>query len=651
MRFLIAFCAYLAMVLPTLAQDAAPILGETPAWVDELPLLAVDNSLERQAVDGVHYILSDHQLRWDGDIKQSYARTTLMVTDRAGLEQAATVSFDYDPKFDRIILTKLMIIRDGHEIDLLGKVQPEVFRREQRLDEGIIDGTLTAWLQVPDLRVGDILDYASVREMKPMALAGERNVWSILEWGVPVQLSRTIVLWPEGWGLNQAELPARVSYFSEPLEGGVVRHEYQRINHVPEPWEDNTPSEYQRDAVLRLTDLPDWGPVSAVLTPWYAADLPLTPDWDAKVAAIAAASDDPETRAVAALRLVQDELRYVSLSVGAGGYQARSPVEVITSGFGDCKDKSLLLTVILKRLGVESAVALTDIDEGRGLIDQVPMLGVFDHAIVRIRLDGESFWVDPTASHQGGDLTTGAMADYGWALPLTGPGQTRLELMRVTPDQGWFADVIESYDFTAEGVAFEVRTVLRGGAADATRQKLATTPVTTVSRAYLDYYENRYPGLVLVKDAEFSDDRASNRLDVTERYFLSRSALRGTPLETQFPFGTDNFVSNLPDRQRGKRVAPLDVGGPVTLRHHVRVRNAPLQFQAPQPVRISNPGFSFSMAAADTPQGSLSLDWTFQRHGNRVAPEQAAKVIEDAGQVYEHTWMTWDVAPDPGFGP
>src|SRR5690606_21899698 len=146
-------------------------------------------------------------------------------------------------------------------------------------------------------------------------------------------------------------------------------------------------------------------------------------------------------RAFAALRLVQDELRYVSLSVGAGGYWARKPQEVIASGFGDCKDKALLLAVILKRLGIEAAVALTDVDAGPALPEEVPMLGAFDHAIVRIRHDGASHWVDPTASHQGGGFSTAAPPPFAWALPLTGPDQRGLEPIPVTPEQGWSTDV------------------------------------------------------------------------------------------------------------------------------------------------------------------------------------------------------------------
>src|SRR5690606_35189060 len=118
MRALIALCAFLFLALPVLAQDTGLARADAPDWVDDLPLPAVDETLLAQSLDGVHYILSDHQRHWEGDTALSYARTALLVTDRAGLERAATISFDYDPRFDRVVLTRLVVIRDGREIDL-----------------------------------------------------------------------------------------------------------------------------------------------------------------------------------------------------------------------------------------------------------------------------------------------------------------------------------------------------------------------------------------------------------------------------------------------------------------------------------------------------------------------------------------------------
>ena len=141
-----------------------------------------------------------------------------------------------------------MVIRDGQEIDLRDTLTEEVLRREQRLEQGIIDGTLTAWMQIPDLRVGDIVDYSSLRMMKPLASAGERAV----------------VLWPQDWPMRVADLPDRISHVEAPLPGGLIRHEWQRVAHVPERWEDNIPVGDEPEAARRRATA---NPASATVEP------------------------------------------------------------------------------------------------------------------------------------------------------------------------------------------------------------------------------------------------------------------------------------------------------------------------------------------------------------------------------------------------
>lgn len=640
----LSWLAWLLPALPALAQAPAGLDRQPlPDWVEDLPAPVSDPATEAQALDGVHYILSDHQLRWQGEDSQSHARTVLKVIDRAGLERAATLRFDLDPTHETLALTRLVILRDGQEIDLRDRLPAEVLRREERLDEGVIDGTLTVWMQIPDLRVGDVVDYSTLRSTRPTVPGGERQVISVLEWGVPVQLARTVVLWPADWPMRAEPLPDRVVQVSGPAPDGTVRHEWQRLGHLPDRWEDNIPAGLEPEAVLRLTAL-DWGQVAAALTPHYAADYPLTPEWEARLPGLAALPT-AQARTIAALRMVQDELRYVSLSVGAGGYFARSPDQVIASGFGDCKDKALLLAVMLRRLGIEAAVALTDADEGRVLDRRVPMLAAFDHAILRVRVDGQDHWLDPTASHQGGDLATATPPGFDWALPLTGADAT-LEPIPAPPERAWATDVTETYVFTALGVALEVRSVYGGGAADAMRARWATTPAAQISLDYLDYYLGRYPGLVMLRQMEKTDDRAANRFEMVERYLLPKDQLAGSAVERSFPFGTEDFASNLPDRLGFPRRAPLDAGGPALFRHRVRVQGAPMEFAAPPDATIENPAFRMVFAGADAPGGTLDLRWEFRRSGAVVAPQDAARVIEDGNRVYDLTWFTWDVSPD-----
>ncbi len=635
----LALCPAVAQETPGVAVTAMP------GWVDDLPVPPDAPEVRAAAVGGVHYLLSDHQLRWTGDTRDSFGRTVLEVLDRAGLEQAATISLDFDPATETMDLVRLVILREGREIDLSTAVRPEVFRREGRLDEGIVDGTLTAWYQIPGLRVGDVVDYASVLHQRPLFSGPERAVFSTLEWEVPVVLSRTVVLWPQDWPQHYGALPDRVARMEGPGPDATLRLEFQRVHHIPPPEEEAVPTGADPTAFLRLSAEADWGSLSAALTPHYAADYPLPPEWEDKVQAIAAASPDPATRAIAALRLVQDELRYVSLSMGDGGYFARPPEEVIASGYGDCKDKSLLLVVMLRRLGIAAEVALTDIDRGHDLPQEVPMPGVFDHAIVRLTIGGQSHWVDPTASHQGGSLATATPPDFGWGLPLAGAGQMALVAMPAAPEELWDVETQESYRFTAAGVFLQVETRLRRGAADDLRARRAVTPADAVSAEYAAYYLDRLPGLVALGPVEIRDDRAGNETQVREKYFLSAAGLAAAGLTAAFPFAAEDFTAGLPDSLPRARRMPLETLPPGRYRTMVRVSGLPVDLTAPAPVTLENRGFRYALTGRSEPGGRMTLDWSFLATGADVPAQEVAAFVADVKKVFETTYFTWDLRP------
>jgi transglutaminase-like putative cysteine protease len=640
---LLSFAIALCLALPLDAQTLA--LAEDPPWVDIAPIPEGTPALRAEVEGGQFFLLSDHQLNWQGDTKQSWKRVVAEVTDRAGLEELATIQMDFDPSNETASLTRLMIHRGGQTIDLKPTAQPQVYRRETRLEEGIIDGTLTAVVQVPDLRVGDVLEQATLLETRPMIGGAERSGGSWLEWSTPVVLSRTALTWPGDMALEIGPLPDSVIHSTTDLGSGLVRHEWRRENHIPPPEEEAVPDAVIEDALLRFSESRDWTPLTAALAPHYTADYPLPPEWEARIDQIARDHPTPEARSYAALRLVQDDLRYVSLSVGAGGYFARPPLEVIASGFGDCKDKSLLLRVLLDRLGVKAAVALTDLDQGYGLTEELPNPFVFDHMILRATLQGRTVWMDATGSHEGGGLGTAAQPDYGYALAIT-DGPAALERMDVTPDGTWAQEVHEDYRFALMGVFLNVTTVNVTGAADSARARWATTPASQIAREYLDFYDDRYPGLTEAKPPRMADDRAQNRVTIEESYFLPFLALDRNGLRQDFVFAVPGLMDRYPSPDARPRRMPLSVGGPWSLVHRVTVAGAPIEFIPPEDVRISNPAFDFSLEGRAGESGAMGLTWTYAPKVNSVPATDAASVLQDADAARDATWWSWDLTPD-----
>ena len=98
----------------------------------------------------------------------------------------------------------------------------------------------------------------------------------------------------------------------------------------------------------------------------------------------------------------------------------RSISETLSSRFGDCKDKTVLLTSVLRHFGLDAEPALTGISQGRAADTYLPGVAAFDHVIVRLETGGETYWLDPTRSYQRGQLQDRSLyqPDYGFALPL-----------------------------------------------------------------------------------------------------------------------------------------------------------------------------------------------------------------------------------------
>ena len=71
-----------------------------------------------------------------------------------------------------------------------------------------------------------------------------------------------------------------------------------------------------------------------------------------------------------------------ALSLGIGGYQPRTPAQVMETQYGDCKDKATLFIALARRMGVNAYPVLLSSTGGveRGL----PSISQFDHMIAAV---------------------------------------------------------------------------------------------------------------------------------------------------------------------------------------------------------------------------------------------------------------------------
>jgi hypothetical protein len=121
---------------------------------------------------------------------------------------------------------------------------------------------------------------------------------------------------------------------------------------------------------------------------WYTAlskdRLAATPDIAAKSAELTAGKTDFYDKAEAIGDFVQQQIRYVAIEIGIGGNQPHPAEDIFRGRYGDCKDKSTLLSAMLSTVGIHSALVM--VDTNRGVVDPDAPSIVGNHVIAAIEI-------------------------------------------------------------------------------------------------------------------------------------------------------------------------------------------------------------------------------------------------------------------------
>lgn len=151
-------------------------------------------------------------------------------------------------------------------------------------------------------------------------------------------------------------------------------------------------------------------------------------DFAGTVREIVSDKDDRATKIAKLHAWLKERVRYVGIEFGESAVIPYRPDEVVSRGFGDCKDQATLLVGLLRAAGLSAHVALLRTGPGEDVRPNLPALNVFDHAIVVVE-GKEPLWIDPTASWLPvGSLPTGVDS----RLALVASSATR-DLVQITP--------------------------------------------------------------------------------------------------------------------------------------------------------------------------------------------------------------------------
>ncbi|MGD2152870.1 MAG: DUF3857 domain-containing transglutaminase family protein [Gemmatimonadales bacterium] len=284
---------------------------------------------------------------------------------------------------------------------------------------------------VAGLAPGTLLDFSYTQEtIDPVMPSNFSSAWSVTT-GAPTLRSRLVL-----------DVPATLEPHISETNLDFTRAEYERDGRRTYVW---ATSDVETLDPEPFTTWPDNGHMGvyvsgavewAEIGRWYA-DLArdryqLTPEIETRLSEIVGDAATLRDSIRAAHRWVAQEIRFVSLALGMGGYQPRPPAQVFESRAGDCKDKSTLFISLLRQLGVEAYPVL--LNQGAVADSLVPSLSEFDHVIVAVQSDEGRVFTDLTAELLPYGVVPGHL-EGGFAL-LVHPdgGSEQIRIPRSAPE-------------------------------------------------------------------------------------------------------------------------------------------------------------------------------------------------------------------------
>ncbi|WP_313808714.1 DUF3857 domain-containing transglutaminase family protein [Sphingobium sp.] len=390
LKFVFVF-ALSAFAMPLLAADSF-VIAPPGKWV--LPATVAPEAKPDDDLP-VRSLVQDSQIQLDHGFTRIFSRSVLEIRKPEGLAAVSTIALPWRPDTDELTVHWIHILRKGETLDLLTKGQKfTVLRREANLERAMLDGTLTAVIQPEGVQVGDQIDLAytitrrdAVLGSHDEFLTGELNM-------TPLEQLRMRVSWPKGEAVR-FRLGSRLPRPVLTTTGQLTTLEYNARGVLPQRTPKGAPPRYSNLSSMEFTDAVSWSDIAGLMRPLYATAATLSPQspLQAEITKIAASSTDPLKRAEAALRLVQDQVRYVYLAVGVSGYVPANADTTWARRFGDCKAKSALLVALLHGLQIEATPALVSTQNGDGLDGRLPLMQHFDHVIVQARINGRAYWL------------------------------------------------------------------------------------------------------------------------------------------------------------------------------------------------------------------------------------------------------------------
>lgn len=624
-------------------------ISTSPSWVTATEP-DIHASRAANDVGGYYYLIIEQQ----ENVKkqESFRHNAYKIITNEGIQEMADLSISFDPVYQKLTFHKLLIHRDGKKIDRLNKNAIRTIQREQDMDRYLYDGSLTAIINLNDIRIGDVIEYAYTISGYNPIYDGHVSHRIYLNYSVPYEK-----------GIKRIVVPSATKLFFKYNNGAPQPAEEQSDTHTSYTWtsdrvaafieDNNLPSWHDPYQNVQVTDFQTWEEVIA---------------WSLKHFQLSSAEKDALSRRIdqqwknsdhktllEIIRFVQDEVRYLGFEAGLNSHKPHAPVKVFDQRFGDCKDKSLLLATILQQKGIAAYPVLVNTSKREYLREDLPSIHAFDHCVVQIDLDNKKIYVDPTINNQGGGLHNIFFPNYGAGLVIRQGGTDLTDLPMFTSSGTHEQDDFKLNILEREAT-MSIRTTYKGGDADGQRSYFASNSLESTQKAYVNFYGNLYPDLEAQGELKITDDRDENIFIVEEKYKVPSFWKENPDVEGQtyaefYSLSIENLVNVSKSSQRK---SPYRLSFPTSFQHTLTVALTPDWNITAEEKDIAGDGYKYRYEVSFI-EGNLRIYHHYITSKDHVPVKKVSKFVSDHQSIrnnlsYMITYGGGEVSNVSGFG-
>ena len=180
------------------------------------------------------------------------------MVNNVGVQNASEINISFDPAYETISFHFIRIIRNGEIINKYKEKEIKVIQREDNLESKIYDGSLTAYLSLSDIRLGDIIEYAYTQKGRNPIFNNKYFTTFDMAYSSPVAIIYNKIVSPNNRKLNFKTLGKLDVKPVITTQNNLISYEWKTNCNEPIDFEENVPTTYNPFPIVDITEYNSW---------------------------------------------------------------------------------------------------------------------------------------------------------------------------------------------------------------------------------------------------------------------------------------------------------------------------------------------------------------------------------------------------------